>query len=192
MPIKKIQSSSASASRRILVILALILFIVALVLVIVSSFSSGFGKFTGSYKEGYLAAREQAYSAGLQRANQSNIHGTIQSVGNNELSVKTNFFVDARVDGVGRERTIVVDGSTKIIKYVVKDQDEYRKEQREFMTPGKDTNGERKSPPSPFIVQEVKLSDLKEGMDVLIMGPAGEDLTLVNPIHATRIEVSGN
>jgi hypothetical protein len=193
MPIKT--STSSSASRRILVILALTLFIVALVLVIVSSVMPGSSKkgvlsLGGSYAEGYKAAREQAYALGVQKLPMTSLTGTIESVSGDTIKIKTNLFVDQRVDGVGPERTIKSDGSTKIVKQSPKDSAAIQKEQEAFIASMKDLKPGDKTvtPPSMFDEKEIKISDLKTGDMITVTGNGKDDLTLIDPVQASKIQ----
>ena len=193
MPLKT--STSSSASRRILVILALILFIVALVLVIISSVLPGSGKkgvisLGGSYAEGYKAAREQAFAiVGIQKVPLTTISGTVESVSGDTIKIKTNIFVDQRIDGVGPERTINV-GSAKIEKQIMKDFSEAQKDQEKFMAAMKDFKPGDKvvEPPRSYDTKEIKPSDLKVGDLIIVIGNGKDDLTLVDPINATSIQ----
>lgn len=189
-------SSNNNASRRVLVILALLLFIVALVLVIFSSMTSmgskkkfSFG--TGSYADGYSAAREQAYRAGLVRMTVTALTGEIVGISGNSIKIKTNLFVDEKVDGVGQERTVVAEDSTKITKQVEKPAKEFIEEQQVYMEQVKDAveNGRIITPPSMYKIEEMKLSDLKPGDLIVISTDGKEDLTLVNPIKPQSIQV---
>lgn len=193
MPLKT--STSSSASRRILVILALTLFIVALILVIVSSVLPGSGKKGtlslggSSYAEGYKAAREQAFTLGMQKMVATSISGTIESISGDTVLIKTTLFLDKRVDGVGPERTIKTSGA-KILKVSMKDLETIRKEQQAFSAALKDykTGDSVVQPPSPYDSKEIKVSDLKVGDMITVTGNGKDDLTLVDPINATSIQ----
>lgn len=189
-------SKNSSASRRVLVILALLLFIVALILVIVSSIMPGTKKkissFGGSYAEGYKVAREQAYRSGMAKMTAMSISGTVDSISSDSIKVKTNLFVDERVDGVGQVRTVLINRSTKIEKQIQKDQQAFQKEQNAYMESMKnlDPDTQPPTPPQPFDVQELKISDLKQGDMVNVMVEGNEDLMLKDSIQAKTIQVT--
>lgn len=190
-------SKNSSASRRVLVILALLLFIVALVLVIVSSITPSTKKkiaFGGSsYADGYKVAREQAYRSGLAKMMSSSVTGIVESVSSDSIKIKTNLFVDERVDGVGQVRTIKVDQSAKIEKQIQKDQKAFAEEQSAYMEKMKNFDPEKDKAmmsPLPYETKALKLSDLKQGDMVTIMAGEGEDLTLVEPIQAKSIQMT--
>jgi len=163
--------------------------------VIVSSVLPGSSKkgvlsLGGSYAEGYKAARDQAYALGIQKLPMTSVTGKIESISGDSIKIKTAIFVDQRVDGVSPERTINASGA-KITKQVMKDAETVQKDQKAFMSALKDVQPGDKvvEPPSPYDSQDIKVSDLKVGDTITITGNGKDDLTLVDPIQATKIEM---
>lgn len=190
-------SNSSSASRRVLVIIALALFVVALLLVLITSFMPGSSRkimIGGSYAEGYKAAREQAFQLGVPRIVATSLSGAVVSVSSNSLVLKTSLFLDKKVDGIGPERTILINGSTKIMKRVQKSTEQYQKEQKEFMDSIKNLDetkpGDAPMPPQPFTTVEARLSDIKAGDIITVATDGKEDLTLKDGVKAQTIEIT--
>lgn len=189
-------NTSSSASRRVLVIIALVLFVAALILIFVSSLLPNTGRRLsgGSYADGFRAARELAFQSGVPHQEVKQLFGVIESVSGGSIVVKTTLFVDEKVDGVGQKRTIFIDSSTKILKQVMKEQDRLQKEQKEFMAKAKDFDPEKPAmspvmPPLPFELVEMNVSDLKAGSQVIVSTAENEDLMLKDNIKAKEIQV---
>lgn len=185
--------SNSPVSRKILVILALSLFIVALILVIVSSVTTKKGTrlLSGSsYADGYNAARDQALELGIVPASESVrvLNGIVTEVKNGRLTVKTNLFVDERVDGVGNSRTILTNANTKIIVRTQKDPAIFDQEMRTFFDSMRDENAG--TPPSSYDEKAGSISDIVVGDAVMItVADAEQDLTLANNITAATISI---
>lgn len=193
-------NTSSSASRRVLVIIALVLFVAALILIFVSSLLPNSGRrlsLGGSYADGYRAARDLAFQSGFPQREVRSLVGVVESVSGNSIKIKTKLFVDERVDGVGQERTIVVDSSTKISKQVMKSQDQIRKEQKEFSAKVRELDPEKPAmgtvmPPMPYESANVNVSDIKQGDSITVFPQTDEDLTLKDNVKAKTIEIFPN
>lgn len=157
------------------------------------------------YVKGFNTARDMAYQKGLRDMPSGNISGTVTEVSDSSIKIKTNLFVDERVDGVGQERVIRVSANAKVISRSERDDEIYRKEMDEFQQKMQSLRGEEEtisiSPPKRFTETEIKVSDLKIGDFVTVTvenqqeneegrGDEEMDLRLVNPIEASYIYIT--
>lgn len=184
-----------SASRYVLTALAVILVITAFILVGLNAFDleSRLGLSLGGrqsqqqaeeqYRLGYLAARS-AYREVCPMAEKHGIQisGTVTAIAGDKLTLDQDYFdTDPKIDGVTDVRTAKLVATTKIQAQTNKPSEQLNKEMAAFK-PGPDA-----TPPAPYTLSALKLSDLKIGDRVLIT--SGQDLRLSEEFDALTINV---
>jgi hypothetical protein len=190
--------STPSASRRILVVLALLLFIVALVLVIVQSMTGkGVPKISGSYDKGYAegfnAARDMAKAFNPQIAEaRTTLFGTVKQVSGDKVTFEADgLFVDERADGVGTVRTAVAGAETKVVsaeRIPMEELAGLMKTYERAMAAFDPSSGKAlPEQPASEVETVIALSDLAPGDRIRVSGAAGEDLTFAASISASKI-----
>jgi hypothetical protein len=201
MPIK-----DTSASRTILVTLAVIMFISVMAFVVLQNMLPKGTRLIRSYDDGYIdgftKARDLAKSAWRPAAppsmsstsSQTTISGTVNNVGSSTFTITAKSLVlDERVDGVGLERTIKITKNTKIITLQMKPGDAITKENEKYREAIKaETDPMKRSairPPSSLAEVPITFSDISAGDTVIVTGEMGIDVATVNPIQASRIIV---
>jgi hypothetical protein len=192
------KEKDASASRRILLIIALCLFVVALSLVILQSVPGMklVKTYSDGYKEGFTKARMMAaeQNPSIQMP-MSALNGTVKAVSTDSVSIEAaNTFVDKNVDGTGMTRTISVNSQTKIVKDVYLTPDEFQKQVESFQEAMKTFNPKngtvQPTSPSPFKEVEAKLSDITVGTSVVAY-PSKEitDVRTLSSFQASKIVI---
>lgn len=186
------KNCSCSTSNKALLILFFSLIALAAILGLVYCLNSNsspvkMAKGEDLYAKGYKAAREFAYQSGIPNMPIANVSGVIQTVSGNSLTVKTDLFIDEKVDGVGQVRTVNVASETKIVRRTEKDPAALMKELDAFDSRASGSDG-MMSPPEPFNEESISLLDLKVGDNIIIMSGV-EDVRLVNPIEAKEISL---
>ena len=198
MPKYQQMSTSSSSSRKILVILALSLFIVSLILVIISSLLGGGRRISlggGSYEQGFKDAREKAYELGLDRPIDSvySVGGKVLEVGKDRIVIKTGFFQDKVVDGIGAERTVVIDGDTDVILQRDKDFAVYEQEELAYQRAlDQVSEGVDVGIPLPisYTVEDATISDIAVGDFVMVMSSRDVDIYRTEEFVADSIKIT--
>lgn len=186
-----------STSRYILTALAIILVITAFVLVGLNALNieqrlglspgiwgTDSAQLEENYRLGYLAAREKykGICPSVERQG-SIISGIVDSVEGDSLTITQDYFdTDEKVDGISDTRHANITANTKIELHTQKDQEVLSKELAAFK-PGPDS-----TPPAPFILSNIKLSDIKPGDRVNVISDS--ELRLAEEFTALTINVS--
>jgi hypothetical protein len=159
-------------------------------------------KVVDPYVQGFETARQMAYKSGLPNMPISSLSGVITEVSGSSIKIKTNLFVDERVDGVGQVRTINIGSDAKVLLKTPRDEREFQKEQESFneamrsRTEG--IEGSLPKLPERYESKDIKISDLKVGDHVTVQvampagseeqgRDAGTDLRVMDPIHASIV-----
>ncbi|OGL74120.1 hypothetical protein A3E39_03000 [Candidatus Uhrbacteria bacterium RIFCSPHIGHO2_12_FULL_60_25] len=190
--------SEKSASRYILVTLAVVLFVTAMVLVILQNTSfktTGFGikTYGDGYVDGFTKARELASQAGLPSLpTRQALSGTITDVATDSVTFTAmGLVMDERVDGVGLTRAAYVTKDTVIVLMSLRPAEEMQKLQQAFaeqmgkLKPG----GSPPTPPSPFVAKEIALTDVQTGDLVTAFSTNQEDVARAESFYASRLEI---
>jgi len=192
-------ANQQTASRRILLIVALCLFIVALALVIIQSIPGSNLKiktYADGYAEGFNKARDMAKAQSPMLTETRNISGMVTAKNGDSITVEDpNLFVDERVDGVGSTRTVNIDTNTRIIRRTRLSEEEFQKKIATFQaaSQGLDlrSNAAPPAPPSPFAETSATLNDIMVGDHVLVTPNAeGLDITTTETFTASIITIS--
>lgn len=183
-------STGSSSSRSILTILAIVLVITAFVLVGLNALKTQSSKTSDQYTQGFLAARTMyTQMCPMVRNEQSatTLTGTVQSNNGSSLVIlANNLDTDQKIDGVGLTRTVTVTADTKIQQTTQKTSIELSQEVQAFIA--NHATGTRPTPPSPYTVTNLSLSEIKAGDVVTIQ--SGAPVRLLQTIPAVSIGVS--
>ena len=116
-----------------------------------------------------------------------NVHGIIQKIDGNKLTVKINP-VEPLADPDLDIRIITVDANTKISLAVQKDQAQYQKEMQDFQNKIKQspTQTDYSQQPVPLVGKDITLSDLQENQEISVT--AGENIKDKKEFTATLID----
>ena len=185
-------SSNASASRTILVGLAIVLVITAFVLVGLNALRPAPAKISSGdpYAQGFQDARamyQNLYPQVAQQSDATSLVATVQSNNGNSLTVlASSLDTDERIDGVSNTRTITLDANTKIQSTAPKAPDQFAKEMQSYLA--KNSTSSATTPPAQFTFTNLKASDIKPG-DVIIV-QSNQSVRLLSSIPATSINVT--
>lgn len=187
-----------SASRYILVTLAVVLFVTAMVLVILqnTSFKSlglGIKTYDDGYVDGFTKARELALQAGLHSIpNRLALSGMVTDIASGSVTFTAlGLVMDERVDDVGLTRAAYVTKDTVIVSLSLRPAEEMQKLQQAFaeqigtLKPGSSPP----SPPNPFFEKKIALTDVQAGDLVTAFSTGQEDVTGAESFYASRLEV---
>ena len=188
--------TNKSASRYILVSLAIILVITAFILVGLNAWQQQQGKppiisnpfsqqtVNDAYAKGYLAARAKyaELCPQVQTVGTTSLIATITSINGGQLKVTpTNLDTDPIVDHVANIRTITIDSSTQMQKQLQLTPDEVSKQLQAFADQIK--KNPTATPPSNMTLST--FADFKVGQTIQIQ--SSKDVRLLETIPATSI-----
>ena len=149
-----------------------------------------------TYQAGWNAAEQRLAQSGMIPALNKNIQiknvsGTVEKINGDKLTVKI-VPLNPLADPSSNERTVDINNNTKFYQMVQKNPQEYQNEVAAFQkTEGvavKNANSQTTTPPLPFDKKAIGLSDIKVGMQVLIM--ADGDIKTAQEFTATEIDLT--
>ena len=131
---------------------------------------------TNTYQAGWQAAKARLaaspqFGPMFNAKEVYSVSGTVESISGNNISIKINPLNPLDDDNPELDhRTAMVTASTTIIRMVQRDQKEFQKEMEAFMknrqTVSKSGVLPNVNAPSPYLRQEIKVSDLKVGENI--------------------------
>ncbi|HWQ99710.1 MAG TPA: hypothetical protein VN397_02575 [Candidatus Methylomirabilis sp.] len=194
-------NTEKSASRYILVSLAVILFVTAMVLVILQSsyfrnLQTGFGAgntYEDGYAKGFSRARDLGYASGLPRPSEKTVlTGTVESVDDSSVTFTLSGLVlDDAVDEAGLVRTAFVTKDTKITTLTYISPEENTKNQIAYgekirnLAPGSPLP----TPPIPYVEAVASFTSLTPGDLITVTSVNGQDLIQLPTFYVSKMAV---
>lgn len=189
-----------SASRYILVSLAVLLFITAMILVILQSSYfrnlqvGAFKTYADGYADGFTKARALAYASGFPRSEaRTSLSGSVKSVGSSDVTFEiTGLILDEAVDDAGLTRTAYATKDTKITLLQRLSPDEISRKQNEYaaklskLKPSDPVP----APPATYTESAIALSDIKPNDAITVMSVNNQDLLPLDTFYASKTSVT--
>lgn len=179
------------------VVSAIIIIAIVLVIVIIQTFGPKkiIRTYGDGYTDGYTAARNAAYllAPQLQPINKSILSGTVTNTSDDSIAfTASGLLMDARVDGVGMDRTAHVTKDTIIVRQEKLTPDEIAQANEAFQAKvsNQRTGQTPPTPPAPYKETTIRLSDIKPGDRITVISEKGEDILASKSFNVSKVSVN--
>ena len=194
-PLPKL-SKPASALKILIIATAVVVLVLAVLLAgSFLNFSCPLGLLTNqnSYEAGWQAANQKLEESGLLRPEQEEvftISGIITGVFENQITLKSDpVVVNPLAMQAPESRTVTITEETKIIRQTPKTREKLMAEEEKWQSEMDKLKPEDAafppSPPSPYIEEEIKLSDLKTGDKISVT--SNQNIKFATTLEAVQI-----
>lgn len=194
-PLPKL-SKPASALKILIIATAVVVLVLAVLLAgSFLNFNCPLGLLTSqnSYEAGWLAANQKLEESGLLRPEPEEsftLFGTITQISENHLVMRADpTVINPLAMQAPESRIVTVTPETKIIRQTPKAREQLLAEEKKWQNEMNNLKPEDAAlpppPPSPYIEEEIKLSDLKTGDKISVT--SGQNIKFATTIEAAQI-----